>query len=158
MSCAFQPGPSVPHATREKARRSFQEVLHCNLYTNRRSTISRSRFQVHRLRPLLQRAGGGGPPSAERRCASCYRTLFSGVILFSPGYRAPECRTWNKWKDLQSHKRRRKLQGSFSNLGNNGSRSDKNSTFHISCIIFLLDTTLGQNKIVKNVILIIQYE
>ena len=28
------------------------------------------RLQVHRLRPLLQRAGGGGPPSAERRCAS----------------------------------------------------------------------------------------
>ena len=85
-------------------------------------------------------------------------TTYSGVILLSPGYRAPECRTWNKWKDLQSHKRRRKLQGSFSNLGNNGSRSDKNSTFHISGIIFLLDPSLGQNKIVKNVLLILQYE
>ena len=28
------------------------------------------RLQVHRLRPLLQCPGGGGPPSAERRCAS----------------------------------------------------------------------------------------
>ena len=44
----------------------------------------------------------------------------------SEGYRAPECKTWNKWKEMQSRRRRRKLQGSFSrlNLSNCGNRSD----------------------------------
>ena len=40
------------------------------------------------------------------------------------GYRAPETKTWNKWKEIQSNKRRKKLQGSFSrlNLNNCGNR------------------------------------
>jgi len=37
----------------------------------------------------------------------------------SEGYRAPEAKDWNKWKDNQNQSRRRKLQGSFSHISGN---------------------------------------
>ena len=40
---------------------------------------------------------------------------FVSLVLLS-GYRAPETKIWNKWKEMQSNKRRRKLQGSFSRI------------------------------------------
>ena len=55
--------------------------------------------------------------------------VFSNDVLnkdlsHAAGYRAPETKTWNKWKEIQSSKRRKKLQGSFSrlNLNNCGNR------------------------------------
>lgn len=48
-------------------------------------------------------------------------------LTHAAGYRAPETKTWNKWKEIQSNKRRKKLQGSFSrlNLNNCGNRYAK---------------------------------
>lgn len=42
----------------------------------------------------------------------------------SAGYQAPETKEWNKWKENQNLKRRRKLQGSFTQM-NRGSALDR---------------------------------
>ena len=65
------------------------------------------------------------------------------------GYRAPETKTWNKWKEIQSHKRRRKLLGSFSRINlTNVSRLVLNiqtSNLHLFQSKYLTENKFGLN-------------
>ena len=76
------------------------------------------RLQSHRLRSGFQYSGGRCPPGSEWRweIGVSWTWTLSACCHSLTGYRAPETKMWNKWKEMQSNKRRRKLQGSFSRI------------------------------------------